>query len=85
VVKRILPNERSLIFKINCMAPYYDDDGNELNPKLVKKPGLCKICRKDTDIYEVVLCNLNRLDQKDEEDFQCGAFEKMINYSGTEN
>ena len=55
--------------------PYYDDDGNELNPDLIDKPSLCVTCKKDGDPAEEILCNLNRLDQVDEEGFKCFAYE----------
>jgi hypothetical protein len=56
---------------------YLDDDGNEVNPDLVPKPALCLSCANDGsgDPEEKVLCNLNRLDQQDEEEFQCFAYE----------
>lgn len=48
--------------------PYFDDDGRELNPDLIPKPGLCVACANDDteDEMEHVLCNLTRLDQQDE-------------------
>ena len=55
--------------------PYYDDDGNEINPELVKKPSLCITCVKDDDPEEQILCNLNRMDQADENEFICYAYE----------
>lgn len=56
---------------------YFDDDGNPLNPDLIPKPGLCLICKMNeaTDPEENILCNLNRLDQAGEKEFNCGAFE----------
>ena len=57
--------------------PYYDDDGNELNPDLIPKPQLCLSCRKNDDPGEEVLCNLNRLDQQGESEFKCFAYEKI--------
>lgn len=54
--------------------PYYDDDGNELDPTGIPIPSLCLICEKYGDNTEEILCNLNRLDQKDEKSFRCGAF-----------
>ncbi|GBD88729.1 hypothetical protein BMS3Abin03_02670 [bacterium BMS3Abin03] len=57
---------------------YYDDDGNKLNPDLIPKPGLCLICKLDDNPNEEILCNLNRLDQRDEDEFKCGAFEPKI-------
>ena len=53
---------------------FFDDDGNEINPGLTSKPSLCVSCVKDDDPNEEILCTLNRLDQQDEDDFQCEAF-----------
>lgn len=61
---------------LNNDSHYYDDDGNELNPDLISKPSLCVSCAKDNgDPEEEILCNLTRLDQQDEDDFQCEAYE----------
>ena len=54
---------------------YFDDDGNELFPNLIPKPGLCLICKKEDDPSEEVLCNLNRLGHQKDEEFICHAFE----------
>lgn len=54
--------------------PYYDDDGNELDPTTIPMPQLCLGCEKKDDPNETVLCNLNRLDQKDDPEFECGAY-----------
>jgi hypothetical protein len=58
---------------------YYDDDGNELNPDLYPKPQLCLSCKKneDEDEFEEILCNLNRLDQTDDSEFKCFAYENI--------
>lgn len=58
---------------------YYDDEGNELNPDLIPKPGLCLLCiqNETTDPEENILCNLNRLDQNGSDDFKCGEFEPI--------
>jgi hypothetical protein len=57
------------------LSGYFDDFGNELNPDLVSKPGLCLLCAEDENPHELVLCTLNRLDQADQEqEFECGAF-----------
>jgi hypothetical protein len=56
---------------------YFDDDGTEINMDLIKKPGLCLICKKDNDPHEEIPCNLNRFDQRNETDFKCFAFEKL--------
>ena len=55
--------------------PYYDDDGNEINPELIPKPSLCITCLKDDDPDEQILCNLNRMDQVNEPEFRCYAYE----------
>jgi len=34
---------------------YFDDDGNQLNPDLIPKPGLCLTWKKDTDPNEEIL------------------------------
>jgi hypothetical protein len=58
---------------------FYDDDGNKIDPESLPVPGLCVICKKHQidDWDENVLCTLNRLDQRNEADFNCGAFEKI--------
>jgi len=54
--------------------PYYDDDGNELDPSTIVLPQLCLLCEKKDDPGEEILCNLNRLDQQGDVEFRCGAF-----------
>lgn len=54
---------------------YFDDDGNKLDPDIIPKPGLCLVCANEDNPYELVLCNLNRLDQVGEDEFKCGSFE----------
>ena len=56
--------------------PYFDDDGTELNPDLIPKPYLCVGCRQDEseDQEEHILCDLTRLDRRDEKEFVCHAF-----------
>ncbi len=61
------------------MAPYYDDDGTEINPDLIPTPGLCLVCKKQNDLNEDIHCTLNRMDQGDTDDFICFAFEKINN------
>ena len=53
---------------------YFDDDGNEINPALIPMPRLCLNCEKKDDPYEEILCNLTRLDQRDDKEFICYAF-----------
>jgi hypothetical protein len=57
--------------------PYFDDDGNQLNPDLIPIPSLCIGCRKYgiEDGDEEILCNLNRLDYSADKEFVCYAFE----------
>ena len=54
---------------------FYDDDGTEITPDLVPKPGLCLSCAKDDRPAEAHLCLLNRIDQEGEEHFSCSAYE----------
>jgi hypothetical protein len=42
---------------------FFRDDGTEINPNLIRKPGLCVSCRKDDDPQEEILCTLVRADQ----------------------
>ncbi len=58
------------------MTPFYDDDGNEVNPDLIPKPDLCVSCIKDDDPHEEILCTLNRLDQRNDNEFKCFAYER---------
>lgn len=59
--------------------PYYDDDGNEINPELISKPSLCITCINDDDPNELILCNLTRMDQSDEQNFECYAYKSKSN------
>lgn len=59
------------------MTPFVNDDGTEINPDLIPKPGLCLICKKQDDQNEIILCTLNIIDQKDEDEFKCFAFESI--------
>jgi hypothetical protein len=58
---------------------FYDDDGNELNPNLYPVPLLCMSCKKKDDPEEEILCILNRLAQRSDRSFECGAYENMGN------
>lgn len=57
---------------------FYDDDGKKLNPLTVKKPGLCLLCKHNytTEDIENTLCMMTRYDQRNEANFECGAFEE---------
>ena len=61
------------------MTTYFDDDTTKVNPNLIPKPALCLICMKQNDPDERILCILNRLDQRNDDDFQCDAFENIKN------
>ena len=54
--------------------PYYDDDGNELDPSILPIPRMCLMCDKKDEPEEEILCNLNRLDQRGKRPFKCAAF-----------
>jgi hypothetical protein len=55
----------------------FDDDGKEIMPTTVALPKLCLSCEKLDDPDEEILCNLNRLSQKDDGDFQCRAYQSI--------
>ena len=55
---------------------FFDDDGYQINTDLIKKPSLCISCQKNDDPHEEFLCNMTRYDQKDDEEFTCGAYVK---------
>jgi hypothetical protein len=59
----------------------FDDEGYEINPDSIKKPSLCLVCliNIDPDWEEELLCNLNRNDQNNSDNFICHAFEKISN------
>jgi hypothetical protein len=61
---------------VNDIHGFFDDDGYEINTELIKKPSLCVTCIKDDDPNEEFLCQMNRNDQKDENDFKYFAFKK---------
>ena len=52
----------------------YNDDGTKRDSNLIPKPGLCLTCIHEDDPSEEALCLFNRNDQKDESDFECGAY-----------
>lgn len=63
--------------------PYFDDDGNELNPDLIPKPSLCVDCINDDseDENEIALCTLTRFNQNGEDEFKCFAFVPKVSAS----
>jgi len=56
------------------IAGFFDDDGNEINTDLIKKPSLCIVCINDDNPKEEIFCNMTRYDQKDENEFKCFAY-----------
>ena len=61
---------------VQVVSGYFNDDGTEINADLVPKPGLCLTCRKDNASgKEEILCILTRNDQKDDDAFECEAYE----------
>lgn len=61
---------------VQVISGYFNDDGTEINADLIPKPGLCLACKKDNaSDREEILCTLTRNDQKDENEFECGAYE----------
>ena len=54
---------------------FYLDDGTKIDPNLIPKPGLCITCAKDDDATEPALCILTRIDQMDDDEFICHAYE----------
>ncbi|MCD4693412.1 MAG: hypothetical protein K8R79_10895 [Calditrichales bacterium] len=64
--------ERKMEEEING---FYLDDGTKVDPDLVSKPSLCITCIKDDDPSELILCTLNRIDQRDDPEFKCYAYE----------
>jgi hypothetical protein len=61
---------------VQVISGFFNDDGTEFNADLVPKPGLCLTCKKDNaGGKEETLCTLTRNDQKNDDDFECGAYE----------
>jgi hypothetical protein len=58
------------------IAGFFDDDGYEIYIDLIKKPSLCLTCINDDNPDEELLCNMTRLDQKNDEEFKCFAYMK---------
>ena len=55
----------------------FDDDGNPINLSSVPMPELCLNCEKKDDAGEKMLCDLNRFDQRDDENFKCFAYKSL--------
>jgi len=58
---------------------FFNDDGTPFDPDTVPVPGLCIICKKYMvgNPEENFLCLMNRNDQRNDPDFQCGSFNKI--------
>jgi len=58
---------------------FFDDDGNKIDLQAIPIPDLCKICKsyQINDWDENLLCMMNRLDQRNDPNFKCGAFDKL--------
>lgn len=56
----------------------YNDDGTKVDMDSIPVPSLCVICKhhNSDDFEENILCLLNRSDQKDDDNFECGSYEK---------
>jgi hypothetical protein len=61
------------------IAGFFDDDGYEITPDQIKIPLLCLSCIKNYEPgpEDDILCNLNRIDQKDKDEFICHAYEEI--------
>lgn len=59
------------------MNGFYNDDGSEIDPETVPLPGLCVICKKymSENWEQNMFCILNRNDQRNNKNFDCGMFE----------
>lgn len=57
----------------------FNDDGSPIDINSLPIPSLCRSCKKyRSDFWEDhILCALNRNDQGESQDFECGAFEAL--------
>ena len=58
------------------IAGFFDDDGYEVIPELIKKPSLCITCIHDGNPNEETLCTLTRMDQRNDNEFKCFGYKK---------
>jgi hypothetical protein len=56
---------------------YHDDDVTNINPDLFPKPLLCLSSWHNDDPNEKVFCNLTRLGQRNDDKFECFAYQKV--------
>jgi hypothetical protein len=61
------------------IAGFFDDEGYQINRDKIKMPILCLSCIKhyEPGPEDDILCNLNRIDQKDKDDFICHTYKKI--------
>lgn len=57
------------------LPQHHYDNGNEINPSFVPKPSLCINCKKEELGTEEILCDLTRMDQQGNDEFNCEAYE----------
>jgi len=57
----------------------YNDDGTKVDIQSIPLPGLCVICKsyQTEDWEENLLCQMNRHDQRNDDEFKCGTFENI--------
>ena len=57
----------------------FNDDGTKVDIETIPVPGLCMLCRSyyTDNQMENLFCLMNRNDQKDQDGFVCGTFEKL--------
>src|SRR4030043_532930 len=61
------------------IAGFFDDEGYQISRDKIKMPLLCLSCIKhyEPGPEDDILCNLNRIDQKDKDDFICHTYKKI--------
>lgn len=64
--------------EIPFISGLYNDDGSRVVIENIPIPGLCLRCKSYLvdDWEENLLCNMNRNDQRNDDHFECGAFEE---------
>jgi len=66
---------------IDAIAPtkingFFTDEGYEIDTNFIQKPSLCITCSNDDNPKEKGFCDMTRYDQKDDEEFRCGAYKR---------
>ncbi len=62
--------------EIPFQSGFFMDDGTRIDLDSIKIPPLCLRCRNYNVPAEEINCQLNRIDQQDELDFECGSFRR---------